>query len=438
MIEEFPRYWEHLHLLRKVLIGESWILHILIATFTLGAGLIAPVSELLGVVRRQERYDRLARGLTLVNLVLYAVGATMAVAGLFLTWGFFPTFLPTLWWQFYWGLVAAELAWLGELAVLLLYYFLWDKLSGRAKPLHVLLGLLWLPLSAIQQAVLFPMVDFMMTPTPAQPYFNPSVMPQLTHRFMGNLSWTGFAIAAFAGIQYLRWARRGDPEKLAFWDWVGAGGAVLGLLAFGLFMPLSGYSWVAAAKGASPGGFHRMMVGPLAWMFQLVVFFVGMTVTVACYYLRRRLQRAGLPTRGLAGIGLAALVFWLLGSIPYFLGPGADTAWVRWTIPLGSMRPWKYVALLGLSLSALAAGLVFLQHARDGLDWGRGGRRAQRALITTGLLAASMMTTMGIIREKTKLPGLVHGQMNSQQQVIPPGVSAEEDLHRPRPGARGE
>jgi hypothetical protein len=98
------------------------------------------------------------------------------------------------------------------------------------------------------------------------------------------------------------------------------------------------------------------------------------------------------------------------------------------------MRPWKYIALTGLFGFGLVAVLAYLQGARDGLNWGAGGYAAQRALVTTGILAVSMMVTMGIIRETAKLPGLIYGQMNSEQQIIPPEIVPQEDVHRPKLG----
>jgi cytochrome bd ubiquinol oxidase subunit I len=433
LVEEFPLYWEDLENLRKFIIGESFITHIWVAAFTLGAGLIAPFMEMMGMIRKDQRYERFARGMTTINIVLYALGATLAVAAFFFTWGFYPTFWSILWWQFFWALIATEWVWWGQLYVLLLYYFLWDRLSGRAKPLHVLLGFMWLPMSGLQQAFLFPMVDFMMTPIAEHPYFNPSVIPQLSHRFMGNISWAGFAIAGFAGMQYLRYAGRNNQRQAAFWDWVGSLGIIFGVL-FITFMATSGYSWVMAAKGNSPGVFHRMMVGPIAWMFQLQVFFIGMTVAVSTFYMWHRVKRAGRTTYGLKWIFLIVVAFWVLGSIPYYIGPGADDRWVEWTIPIGAMRPWKYIALTGIFGFGLVAVLAYLQAARDGLNWGASGQAAPRALITAGLLALCMMFTMGVIRETSKLPAFIYGQMNSEQQVIPPEIVPQEDVHRPRFG----
>ena len=94
----------------------------------------------------------------------------------------------------------------------------------------------------------------------------------------------------------------------------------------------------------------------------------------------------------------------------------------------------KYIALLGLSIFGLVALLAYLQSSRDGLNWGEAGESSQRALITTGILAVSMMVTMGIIRDTTYIPGLIFGDVNSEEQVIPQQIVPQEDVHRPKIG----
>jgi hypothetical protein len=46
--------------------------HILIATFILGASLIAPTAEYLGMVTKQPRYERFARNLAKLIVLLFA------------------------------------------------------------------------------------------------------------------------------------------------------------------------------------------------------------------------------------------------------------------------------------------------------------------------------------------------------------------------------
>jgi cytochrome bd ubiquinol oxidase subunit I len=434
MVEELPRYWEQLTLLRKIIIAESWAIHILMATFLLGAATIAPLSELLGMIFKQPYYERFARGMALINVVVYSVGAVLAIAAVFVTLGFYPKFFTTFFLQFFWFLIGEEITFMGQLYIVLLYYFMWDKLSGRAKPLHVILGLTWLPMAILQMSQIISFMGFALTPEPEVPFFNPGFIPQVSHRVMGNLSWAGFVIATVAGIQYMRHARTDNRRETAFWDWVGSMGAVFGLVAMVFFMAFSGYSWVIGAKGTSPSAFYKMMVGELAWMFQLQTFFFGLLIVVTSYYMLRRLRQAGKSTRLMSLVTILLVFFWLLGSIPYYIGPGAEQMWVPWTIPLGAMRPWKYIALGGLSLFGLVAVLAYLQGARDGLNWGGAGHTAQRVLITAGFLVLSVMYLMGVIRETARLPGQIYGQMDYYGRIIPEYIYPHEDVHRPKLG----
>jgi cytochrome d ubiquinol oxidase subunit I len=433
-VEVLPRHWENLELVRKLVIAESWQIHILHATFLLGAGAIAPIAELIGMLNRQPFYERFAKGMSLVNVVVYSVGAVLAIAAVFVTLGFYPKFFTLLFLQFYWFLIAEEITFMGQLYIVLLYYFLWDKLGGRWKPVHVLLGLTWIPMAVMQQSQIIAFQGFSLTPAPASPFFNPGFIPQMAHRFMGNFSWAGFAIAAFAAIQHLRYRKRGDADRMAFYDWLGSLGLVFGVGFMVFFMALSGYSWSVGVKGASPSAFYSMMVGSLAWVFQLQMFFIGFALTVASFYMWRRLSLAGATSRWAKRFALCTAAFWVLGSIPYFIGPSAERMWVSWTIPIGAMRPWKYLALLGVSIGGLGALLSYVQGARNGLNWGKPGVATQKALITTGLLGVSMMVTMGIIREAARLPGQIHGQMDAKERVIPEGVAPAEEIHRPKLG----
>jgi cytochrome bd ubiquinol oxidase subunit I len=433
MVEDLPRFWEDQALLRKLLIAESWEVHILFATFLLGAATIAPTMELLGMIFKQPYYERFARGMALINVVIYSVGAVLAIAAVLITLGFFPKFFTLLFLQFFWFLIGEEITFFGQLYIVLIYYFSWDRLSGRAKPIHVLLGFTWLLMGLLQMSQIIAFMGFALTPLPEVPFFNPGFIPQLTHRVPGNLSWAGFAIAAFAAVQYRRYAGRRDLQQAAFWDWVGSMGVIFGAL-FMIFMPISGYSWVIGTKGTSTSAFYNMMVGDLAWVFQLLVFFMGLAFVTSGYYMWNRLRRAGKDARWLKRFTLAMVFFWLLGSIPYYIGPSANDRWVEWTIPIGAMRPWKYISLLGLFSFALAAVVAYLHEARDGLNWGGAGTACQRALLTTGFLAISMMYLMGMTREVARLPGQIYGQMDNDSRVIPTGLFPEEDVHRPKLG----
>ena len=125
---------------------------------------------------------------------------------------------------------------------MLLYYFQWNKMQGRAKPLHILLGLSWIPMAIAQQSQIISFQGFALTPNPPVPYFNPGFIPQVDHRFMGNFSWAGFALAALAGS-----STSATPGRTIAPTWLSGIGpdrweSFFGVL-FLVFLCPFGYSW---------------------------------------------------------------------------------------------------------------------------------------------------------------------------------------------------
>jgi hypothetical protein len=70
--------------------------HILIATFILGASLIAPIAEYLGMVTNQLRYERFARNLTRLSVLLFATGSALAITFVLALITLFPIFFSYL------------------------------------------------------------------------------------------------------------------------------------------------------------------------------------------------------------------------------------------------------------------------------------------------------------------------------------------------------
>ena len=101
---------------QKIMLGRAGS-SILIATFTPGAERCA-ASRVSGSGAQRLRYDRLARGPPTANVILRHRRHHGCSCALF-TWGFFP-FFSILCWQFFWPLIATELAWWGQPMSLLL------------------------------------------------------------------------------------------------------------------------------------------------------------------------------------------------------------------------------------------------------------------------------------------------------------------------------
>ena len=107
--------------------------------------------------------------------------------------------------------------------------------------------------------------SFLLTPgtgSGSGAFFNPSYWPELGHRFIGNLSWAAFFIAAVAAI-YAAASRL--PADRLYHHWAARTSLVVGFLTLVPQIVL-GAVCVESVKQASPGAFQYSMQGPFAWL----------------------------------------------------------------------------------------------------------------------------------------------------------------------------
>jgi cytochrome bd-type quinol oxidase subunit 1 len=79
------------------------------------------------------------------------------------------------------------------------------------------------------------------------------------------------------------------------------------------------------------------------------------------------------------------------------------------------MIPWKVLALMFYTLIAIAA-VVWYLRGLPGVVWGTARRGEQRILILMTVFTMLMMVTMGYIRENSRGPFLISGEMTIQGQ----------------------
>jgi cytochrome d ubiquinol oxidase subunit I len=406
----------------QVAIGSLFSLHILIAGLVSGAGELAPAIEF----RQRRRYDRLAHGLGRFMVYYFSVSSTIAI--LLITvllvgfWGHFWTTMSTIgWWPFF-----IE-AWTFVLQVSLAYiwYYSWDALRGF-KGLHMAIGGLLAIASFLQVYMIDIIASYMLSPTnpqnPLRLALNPTSYPLTVHRTVGNLAYIGFVFGAFCAIRFLR-AR--DPEDRAFYDWAGSFGLLWGI-SMTLVQPIVGYSYAKEIQLHAYNSWYKMMFGTLSPVFLWQIFLLGLMFIVALLYFTRRLRTDGAPGSGLLRLMTVGMVAsTLLAALPYHLAFTYDSVaaaglnrpfWEGGLInPLGSMIPWKVLALIGYSLLALAA-VVWYLRGLPGVVWGAARRGEQRLLILLAGLTMAMIVTMGFIRENGRGPYLITGQITIQGQ----------------------
>ncbi len=183
-----------------------WIvaqLHTLFAAFILGAPIFVVISEWMGYRKQDLRYDRLAKEVTKVTVILFSMTALTGGLFIFVLLAAYPQF--TTWFinQFY--LVFAviyPLLFISETIVLYLYFYTWDSWKGEKKARHIALGVLLNLIGLVTLFVINGPTSFMNTPVKAEgispqeflaaatlwdKIANYSWMPLNLHRIVGNV-----------------------------------------------------------------------------------------------------------------------------------------------------------------------------------------------------------------------------------------------------------
>jgi cytochrome bd ubiquinol oxidase subunit I len=266
------------------------------------------------------------------------------------------------------------------------------------------------------------------------------MVPLNMHRFVGNFSYAGFLIAGWAGWRYLRVTQEEDRE---YYDWLGHWGLLWGF-GFLIMQPIIGYGYLKSIRESSPEAFDTIMIGDKAWLFNLLVVWLGIMGVASTAYFVHKLRFALKPMPRLRRLVIGALgftaIFSALNAIPadaslvpqigLVFGEGEDTR-----IPLGSMYPWKYIGLIGLMLVGFFVVALYLRASANGFHWGRASRWSQWALIACAVSVVLTMVTMGYTRETARRvdndPGyLIYNCITLEQELSAETCPAGESLTR--------
>ena len=414
--------------------------HILIATFILGAALIAPTAEYLGMVTKQSRYERFARNLARLIVLLFASGSALAITFVLALVTLFPVFFTYLQNIFFWVFFVEAFMFLGQIIIVYAWYNVWDKLAYR-KSLHVVFGFVAGFFGLMAMTMIDAVASFMLTPPEAQvndvarTFLNQTNIPLNMHRFVGNFSYVGFLVAGWAGWRYLRTTREDDRE---YYDWMGHWGLIWGF-GFLIMQPIIGYGYLKGIRESAPDAFETIMIGDKSWVFNLLVIWLAVMSIASTAYFVHKLRFAVKPMEFLRKLSVGALgftaLFTTLNIIPkdgnlipqiglVILGGEATQ------FPLGSMYPWKYIGLIGLMFVGVFVVALYLRASATGFHWGRASRWSQWALIACAVTVVLTMVTMGYTRETARRvdnnPGyLIYNCITLEQELTPKTCPAE-------------
>ena len=408
--------------------GAVWIaaqIHLMFAAFVLGVPMFVVITEFIGIVGKDSKYDKLSKEFT--RLLVFAYSATALWGGLLL-------FLLSTLYPRFWGHMAEifELSmWIYaglffiESFTLYLYYYGWDRWKeGRAKWGHWGLGLLLNVWGTIVMFIANGWLTYMMSPpegTTVQglpegvglwnAIANATWMPLNIHRMIATAGFGGSIVAAYAAYRFL--AAKTDEER-AHYDWMGYVGTFIAISMF-IVLPFAGYYLGREIYEYNQQMGITMMGGFMSWLWILQAILIGVLFLSANYYLWTGMGRIPGAERFMPYTKwmLAVLIVcWIVWGTPNTLIATRD----EFAAMGGSRHP--FLGVLGLmsakntavNFMILTTFLSFLLYRRANkiptVSWAKTGTLIQGAMF---VLSGGVVLFLGIIGYKFQLFGVSFG-----------------------------
>jgi cytochrome bd ubiquinol oxidase subunit I len=346
-----------------------WIvaqLHILFAAFILGAPIFIVISEWLGYRKQDPRYDRLAKEVTKVTVILYSMTALTGGLFIFVLLATYPQL--TTWLINHFFLIFAviyPLLFIAETVVLYLYFYSWDALKGEKKGRHIAIGVLLNLIGTITLFIIDGPTSFMNTPSKAtegislvdfiqtaslwDKIFNYSWIPMNLHRLVGNVTFGGFIAGLIAAYMYMGAKKE---EDRAYYDWMGFVGNLIGVGAL-LFLPFMGYLYAYELCDYDASICPYMMADQLSMFFEMQGAMVGLIFLGSNYYIWLSMKRV----EGVERVRMSLLTVLVMVALPFVmtytwtLFPAPDPKSLAVLIPL-ILIPVVFARLVPLTVSS--------------------------------------------------------------------------------------
>lgn len=418
----------------KIAIATAALTHGLFATFVVGTTLIGAIIATVAFFNRKEPYMRLSRTLAFTLVLTTATVSFMGVTLVFMLNIYWPRFWSTIFRIMFWPFILEASFFLGEAVFIYAWYYTWNwsALEGWRRRAH--LSFVWIgTFFALIAMVMIDMVaSYMLTPAPQNTasiwpkLFNATFLHLDIHRFFGNLTWAGFALAGLSAIGYLR---AKAPEDRAHYQWAGRLLFVIGFASL-LIMPISGFLYLRQIRYSQPQAFFTLMLGERSSLFDLVALLYGLLVAVGSIHIYKTVRsKTPRPVTfdSFMPVSLAAVAFAaVLLAMPYQIQniPYASLFTDLRINPLGKMQPNKYIALALLILLGLFNLVYFIRAFPWRRIWerdrweGPAGRPAPYLLISLALLSILIYLSMGWVRETARAANghLIYGMVSIEDE----------------------
>jgi cytochrome bd ubiquinol oxidase subunit I len=433
----------------KWAVGVLFIIHILLVAWIMGTAWMLVFTGSMPRTSVNERYERFTHYFSERLEQTYSFGATFAVFALTITIPLFPRYWSVIFTAINWPLGVIFAVWLIMTFTVLIYYFSWQRLRPTRRRLHQSIILVY----ALAETVFIAMITIYTayqivppsTPNVQSALSNTVWLPEAVHRVVGNLSYAGFLIAAWAAWSYYRKRRTGTSVQKAYFHWAAHLGLLWGV-GFELAQLPIGTYYVFAIANAGPIGrqtYTKMMLTPGStsqeWLLQIlllsIMFVLGeiyMWSTIRSIVAERRGRLVLRQLRELApvaprtpaaaqqaNVALQVEQTTELGeripdetAAPRRIDRGAEL-WTRIglivtavagamacipdSVPVVGSMSWKW-GMLGIFLVWTIVSMVLYFLVTRRAIWGNMSRLSMWTLMIAGACITALMCTMFVIR----------------------------------------
>jgi cytochrome d ubiquinol oxidase subunit I len=209
------------------------VLHVIVAHFAVGGGLVIAVTETLAIRKKDAEFRDLAKGSSLMLILLSTVFGAISGVGIWVVAGLIsPGAISALIHNYLWGWAIEWVFFVVEIVAALVYWATWGKISKAA---HVMVAWIYFVAAYMSLVIINGIITFQLTPGGWlashafwDGFFNPTYWPSLVLR-------TGIAMLMAAVFMVFLAARATDGGRLVRY---------LGLwLVAGSLVSYAGYRW---------------------------------------------------------------------------------------------------------------------------------------------------------------------------------------------------
>jgi len=194
------------------------------------------LSEYLGWRRNAPAWEQLARDLfSFALLVIMAIGAILGAGIWLVTSALEPRGIASLLRVFFWPWFTEWFAFAGEVIVILIYHYTWQRWMGPRKLRHIRLGLAYTIFGLASAVLITGILGFMLTPDgwPAgrsfwAGFFNPTFLPQLLLRL--SAAYTLGAVFAMTFVLFRRYEASFKKQAIAVFGRIALGGTLAAMV----------------------------------------------------------------------------------------------------------------------------------------------------------------------------------------------------------------